>query len=355
MKKLSDLALNITEQEYRDMDAISYSMVAKYEREGFKALETMFEPLRTDSILFGSLVDAMITGTQKEVNEAYYIAPNINLSDAEKCVADKLYEEYGHEFKELSNIEDYNLLRVARFLEYRNTWKDTTVINNIKEKMSGYYASLVESSGKEIVDFEMYQEAVRAVNILRDSPVTQKYFTEKFDTPGVERFYQLKFTTTLTIDIDEIKTDIPIKCMFDAIYVDHNKKIIYPTDLKTTSSKEYEFPASFLHWRYDIQGRIYTWILKEVISNDEYFKDFTIASYAFIVVNRRDPMPLVWEYKDNHTEGEIFMGRKNPNYNHVILKDWKISVSELYLYLKGTYSLPLGIHFLQKNDILEFI
>ena len=37
-KKLSDISLNITEEEYRRDSALSYSTLARYEREGFNNL-----------------------------------------------------------------------------------------------------------------------------------------------------------------------------------------------------------------------------------------------------------------------------------------------------------------------------
>ena len=73
-KKLSDISLNITEEEYRRDSALSYSTLARYEREGFNNLDKLFDRLETPSLTFGSAVDSLITGGQKEFDERFMVA-----------------------------------------------------------------------------------------------------------------------------------------------------------------------------------------------------------------------------------------------------------------------------------------
>ena len=44
MKNFKALSLNITEEEYRADSALSYSILARYEREGFNNLDKLFNP-----------------------------------------------------------------------------------------------------------------------------------------------------------------------------------------------------------------------------------------------------------------------------------------------------------------------
>ena len=89
------------------------------------------------------------------------------------------------------------------------------------------------------------------------------------------------------------------------IIVDYEDKTIIPVDLKTSSSKEWDFQHSFEKWMYPIQARLYWLIIKTNLINDDYFKDFTLKNYRFIVVNRDSLKPLVWEFPLTKTKGTL--------------------------------------------------
>ena len=89
------------------------------------------------------------------------------------------------------------------------------------------------------------------------------------------------------------------------IYVDHKKKLIIPCDLKTSSHYEDEFYKSFIDWSYHIQARLYAKLIKAAIEADDYFKDFKMLNYHFIVVNRRSLIPLVWEFPLTQARGTL--------------------------------------------------
>jgi hypothetical protein len=57
-----------------------------------------------------------------------------------------------------------------------------------------------------------------------------------------EKHYQLKFKATLN--------GVDYRCMPDLLAVDHENKVIYPIDLKTSSHAEWDFFDSFVQWNY---------------------------------------------------------------------------------------------------------
>ena len=57
MKELKSISWNISESEYRQDKALSYSILAKYVKEGFKALRDTTQ-IDTPSLRFGSLIDS---------------------------------------------------------------------------------------------------------------------------------------------------------------------------------------------------------------------------------------------------------------------------------------------------------
>lgn len=76
-----------------------------------------------------------------------------------------------------------------------------------------------------------------------------------------------------------------------------------------------------------IQAQLYTYILQQVISEDEYFKDFKIAHYSFIVINRYTLAPLVWRHYGNFSEVDLKDNEGN------IYRNWRKLLEELDYYL----------------------
>ena len=73
MKSLYDISWQVSEEEYRADPALSYSTLARYEREGFNNLDKLFDKIETPSLTFGSAVDALITGGQEEFDSKFAV------------------------------------------------------------------------------------------------------------------------------------------------------------------------------------------------------------------------------------------------------------------------------------------
>ena len=98
----------------------------------------------------------------------------------------------------------------------------------------------------------------------------------------------------------------------------------------------------------DIQARLYWNLIRQNMRNDEYFKDFKLANYRFIVVNTIDePNPLVWEFKQTQSLGTVTLGNKE------LRTPWAIG-SELTYYLENKPKVPKGINVTKTNSIEEW-
>ena len=83
--------------------------------------------------------------------------------------------------------------------------------------------------------------------------------------------------------------------MFDILKINHKEKTIRPIDLKTSGKPEEQFEKSFLEYNYWIQGSSYPTILSEALLKDDYFKDFYLLPFQFVVINKNNLTPLIWE------------------------------------------------------------
>jgi hypothetical protein len=140
-------------------------------------------------------------------------------------------------------------------------------------------------------------------NALKESPATGGYFAENDPLSPVRRYYQLKFRA----DID----GVGYRCMMDLAVADYEKKVIFPVDLKTSSTPEWEFEKSFVKWHYLIQSLLYHKILRINMDADPYFKDFKLDDYRFIIVNPKTLTPLVWKFPLTKTMGTLIDDNNN--------------------------------------------
>ena len=344
-KSLKDISWQVQESEYRADPALSYSTLARYEREGFNNLDKLFERIESPSLTFGSCVDTLITGSEEEFNKLFMVAElDTTLSDSLVTIVKRLFESFKDTYHTIEDIPEAAILADIEDISWNNHWLPKTRVKKIKEDCAGYYGLLYLANGRTIISTKMYHDVINSVDALKTSDATKYYFEpdNMFDD-SIERLYQLKFKATFD--------GVDYRCMMDECIVLHEKKLIVPVDLKTSSHTEWDFYKSFVDWRYDIQGRLYSRILKANIEKDEYFKDFTIAPYKFIVVNRNTLTPLVWNFQNTFAEGELHLGKEN----QIILRDPCTIGKELFHYLKSKPSVPNGIDKVRTNQLEDWI
>lgn len=341
MKSLKDISWDISEPEYRADPALSYSILARYEREGFGNLDKLFERTESPSLLFGSCVDCLITDGEKAFMDQYMVSDIPNLEPSIEPIVKDVFNLYKNSYTNINDIPDSSLMPIISQAGYQPRWKPETRCKVIREKGQQYYQTMFMAGDRTIVTQEMYNRIFACVRALKDLPQTHDYFCEDNPFDNIERNYQLKFKGTLD--------GVDYRCMADLIVVDHDVKVVIPCDLKTSSHREYDFFKSFIQWKYDVQARLYWRLIRQAMDNDDYFKDFTLQDYRFIVVNNIDnPNPLVWKFEHTQDRGEIKIGNN-------ILRDPEDIGKELYGYLQEKPAVPNGIMVDGINSLSEWI
>lgn len=344
MKKLSDIALNITEEEYRADPALSYSTLAKFEREGFNNIEHLFNKIETPSLTFGSAVDSIITGGQEEFDERFMVAEFPSIPDSIIRIVRDLFKDFNTSYRNLSSIPDIEVMKRTEIFSYQLNWRPDTRVKVIRDKGSEYYNLLYIAGDRTIISTSTYQDVCNAVRALKESEATKFYFAENnpFE-PDIERFYQLKFKGVFN--------GVEYRNMADLIIVNHKEKWVKPVDLKTSSHTEWDFYKSFNDWRYDIQARLYWAIIRQNMDKDEYFKDFKLLDYDFIVVNRRTLTPLVWTCPFTQALGTLTFGEGG----YIKYRSPFEIGEELHHYLSSRPKVPLGIDETGSNDLRKWL
>ena len=242
LKELSEISLPITEPEYRARPELSYSTISTYETLGFSGLDHLFDRKETPSLLLGSVVDCLITGGWDEFNSLFSVI-DINITDGgmDTCKALLAMDLPYGSFEEIPEQVVSDAAKSAGFWQAdkwdKRRYAEVLKTGNVAEF---YNASL--HSDKTIVSTETYQTALNMYNALKESPATGGYFAENDPLSPVRRYYQLKFRA----DID----GVGYRCMMDLAVTDYEKKVVFPVDLKTSSTPEWEFEKSFVKWHY---------------------------------------------------------------------------------------------------------
>jgi hypothetical protein len=331
MKTLRDISWQVTEPEYRADPALSYSTLAKFAREGFNNLDSLFDRVETPSLTFGSAVDCLITSGQEEFDRHFMVAEFPALKDSVRSIINVLFENYSQNYRSLNEIPDSVIINQTVIDAYQLNWKPETRAKVIKEQGSEYYSLLYLAGDRTVIDTTLKEQIDNAVTALKSSPTTSVYFADNgFDS--LFREYQLKFKATLD--------GVDYRCMADLLITNHDAKIVYPIDLKTSSHAEWDFYESFIQWRYDIQARLYWRIIRANMDKDPLFKDYKLADYTFIVVNKKTLTPLTWIFEDTQKTGTLVYGKNK----QIELQDPFELGKQLSIYLSSRPPVPNGIN-----------
>lgn len=341
MKSLKDLALQISEEQYRENPALSYSLIATYEKGGFASIPHLYDKKESDALTFGLMVDTIITEGIERFQEKFAVADFKIPSDSIKFVIDWLLEVREEELFE--DIPNDVILATCDLAEYQMRYKAETRLAKIKSEGEAYYNTVRQIGNRTVVSDDVYQEVLAVVGALKGHVQTSKYLQHTEENSDVEFLYQQKFSTNLD--------GLDVRCMFDLLIISHSKKVIIPIDLKTSSMLEYDFPKKYLENRYDLQSRLYCRILKNIIKNDDYFKDFTITDFRFMVINKNNRLPLMFTDDYSFVEGDIEIKFKSGSKK--ILRNPVTIGKELRDYLNKESVVPIGIDIYGLNSIRE--
>ena len=81
------------------------------------------------------------------------------------------------------------------------------------------------------------------------------------------------------------------------------------------------------------------------MDQDPYFKDFKLADYRFIVINKKTLNPLVWNWNETTCVGEIMTENGN------VLRHPLVIGSQLRRYLDERPTVPDGIDLVKPNEL----
>lgn len=340
MKSLKEISLNLPECEYHNLPAWSYSLIAKYARDGFQAIRTMHDKTKpTASMRFGSLVDCMIT--RPEEFDGKYIVATQNIPESIKSAYNLLLNDVNLMLSG-KGITDADLLRAADVTGFQPRWKQETRLERLKA-FSWYYKAI--ATGQEFISNDDYNSAYRISEKFCEDKQLSALFGRK-DENGKEFIYQAQFVKPFYLSAGRM---VDMKMMADLIVVNHTEKTVQLVDLKTSSEPAYLFVNNFLKYRYDIQAAVYTDVLRKVLDETDGYDEYSILPFLFAVVSKTDEVPVVFRYTP---DGPLSYMKKGTLYSY---KEWPDYLSEILDYEESHAEAPSWISLSQPNDIEDLL
>lgn len=294
---ITDHNLQISEQEYRDLDLPSYSLCSAIADQGVEAVNGVSTGF---NLKFGSLVDDMCFEPSKLQN--YYHSLNVKpptgnprkvvdivLSGITAGVGDTNVSKgflKVRKKKVTKDITDYvnEVKGAAATLGVYQNYTEEKLMQVIEGKAGAYFKEQLEARGKIFIKPDMWMKAEVAADTLKTHDFTKIYFE---GADGLEIFYQYKFVQT----VDGHK----VKGMLDCLVVDHDQKAIFPVDLKTGENPGIVFDKTFLLHRYYLQAGLYRRALLEIVKNDPDLEGYTVANFEFVYLSKTNLYkPLIW-------------------------------------------------------------
>lgn len=280
---------SFTEEEYKESNCMSYSLF-KDIYDNPELLTVPKEDKKDEWLVFGTLVDMLLTSPSSEIDDKIAILNNIP-SPQFKKMADYIYENK----IELSNITEDEILFLYNYAESKVNWGIDAKKRNLIDNCLSYLSFLETNSEKIIVSYNIYNEATQIQNILLTHPWTKFLFLSKIEQKAnnIEIYYQYKIRYSYN--------QIVFKSKIDIMIVDHNTKSIYLYDLKTGSDYPRQFAKSSIYkFKYIYQSTLYHIGMKTFIKDIPEYKDYTIEDFRFVYISRVDPrFPVILRISDS--------------------------------------------------------
>lgn len=241
---------------------------------------------RTDAHLVqGKIIHALLLEEDK-FNDQFVISPGKLPGDNIKIIVDRVYNHHVELAKDgdtRTNLEQFDgaILDVMKDINYFQNLKtdQQRVEKVITLEATNYWAFLKIKGAKTLIDQETYDYCKSAVELIK----ANKSISDLIGC-NLNDFSNVEVHNEVPVQIDLVDKKFGLKGIIDNLVIDHDKKIIFVNDIKTTSKDLKDFPESVEFYSYWMQATIYltmvTTIYKELIEKGY------VVKFHFVVIDR---------------------------------------------------------------------
>lgn len=260
---------------YSGLNKILFSPAVFYNHYILKKKEDKVESYLID----GRIIHCLLLDNGS-FDDQFILIPDSLPGDSVRGIVDKLYSKVqeGSGFLKDYTVEILEILKEVNLHQSLKTdvQRLEKVINSNTES---YFEFLKCRNGKELLDSETLRRCNESVTVLRNHPSASELlglFASEFD--NIEIYNEMKLSA---------ETDKPfgLKGILDNLKIDHDNKVIYINDLKTTGKTLTEFPESVEFYNYWAQAAIYERLVWYNFNDLLFNKQYKLI-FNFVVIDK---------------------------------------------------------------------
>jgi hypothetical protein len=209
-------------------------------------------------LVHGKLIHGLLLEPEK-FNEQFIVSPDTLPTGNIRIVVDRVFAHYQELVKNGDTremLEDFEgaILDVMKDMNYHQTLKTDhqRLDKAITAETRNYWAFLKAKGNKTLIDKEARDFCYNAVELIKsDKSICKLIGCNLSEFDNIEVFNEL----SLNCKVNE--KPFGLKGIIDNLVIDHDKKIVYINDVKTTSKELKDFPESVDFYNYWLQAAIY--------------------------------------------------------------------------------------------------
>ena len=239
---------------------------------------------KTDSYLVDGKVIHCLLLDDGSFDTNFVLLPTSLPTGNSRLVIDKVFAQANDNSGKLSDHTQV-ILDILKEINLHQSLKtdEQRVAKIVTEENDSYFAFLDTKGNRDIIDSETLQRCSQSVDLLKKNNKVCDLLG--LFTSGLENF-QMFNEISLSVGSDVTNRPFGLKGVADSIQVNHDKKIIFINDLKTTSKTITDFPETINVYNYNLQAAIYYWLVSEKFK-DVITEDWELI-FNFIVIDRYD-------------------------------------------------------------------
>lgn len=241
---------------------------------------------KTESYLVnGKIIHALLLEPEK-FNDLFIVSPSKLPGDSSRSVIDRLFAhhielaKHGDERTSLVEFRDA-VIDILKDINLHQSLKtDQQRIDKVFTPEAVEYWNFLKTKGnKTLIDQETYDYCNNAVEIVKTNKEVCKLIgcnLNEFENKEV--FNEIKLSCNVN------GRQFGMKGIIDNLVVDHDEKIVYINDVKTTSKDLKDFPETIEFYSYWMQAAIYTSLV--VANHPQLINDGYDIKFNFVVIDK---------------------------------------------------------------------
>ena len=236
-------------------------------------------------LVHGKIIHGLLLEPEK-FQEQFIISPDNLPSGNARLVVDRVFAHHqelsknGDDRIQLHEFSDA-ILDVMKDMNYHQSLKtDQQRLDKIlTNEMAGYWNFLRTKGSKTLIDQQSYDYCFNAVELIKQNKEVCNLIA-----CNLTEFDNKEVFNELPLSIDLPNRPFGLKGIVDNLVIDHDRKIVYINDIKTTSKDLKDFPETVEFYSYWMQAVIYATLI--TVNFGHLFENGYSLKFNFVVIDK---------------------------------------------------------------------